>query len=117
MSSQAAGFLNQPTKVGIQLGRTPGNVYLRNVRTFQCANALSCRLQTHDLQAIWASVHVAMAANLVALLTHIDLKDLNPRCRQRTESILLQEVIERRYIPVAVDDAKLLSGGREWRLP
>ena len=94
MSSQAAGLLNQPAKVGIQFGRASGDVNLGNTRSFQCSNAFCGRLLSHHFHAIGARVDMAVAANLVAALTHIDLKDLNPRCKQRAEAIFFQQVIE-----------------------
>ena len=81
--SQATGFLNQPAKVGVQLWRASGDVNLGNSGAFQRANAVCCRLPGHHLQTIRPGIHVAVAANLVAPLTHIDLKDFNPGGGQR----------------------------------
>jgi hypothetical protein len=54
----------------------------------------SVAVSGHHFQAIRPGIHMAVTANLVAPLTHINLKDFNPGGGQRTESVFPQEVIE-----------------------
>jgi hypothetical protein len=77
MPPQGTGALDYLAEVGMELGRTPGDVQRRNGTLLQQPEAGLQDLPRHALWPLGSGIHMAVSAGLITALPDIDLQHLD----------------------------------------
>ena len=91
--------LNKPPKIIVHFGCAAREVNGLELVFFQHVKTFLHRFLGHYFFAVGASVHVAMATNLVAHLAHIHLKDVNLRGFERKQAKRCYFFSKQRQVP------------------